>query len=1047
MKPEVNSRRLFGITRSKGKMYELGIPEQSHIAVPARDKPESLFLLTLATLGDAAAAINESANKPSEYDHSAVVELQFSASFFDAFIASRFNQTITRDVLLIASASYYLARRPGSSLVLARRLDDVAEDPPVERLLHWILKADWSEYPQVTHPIFGDRLVEFARLIAFHFYDGSGLDEIRTLISEIRDRAYVDASARDLLFVDIITAIATMRVTDSAWTTLPRFSQLPMELWSSIIRQSGFPKELWPSQLLLGEAGFFMGDSGVIQMPTSAGKTRSVELIVRSSFLAGRSNIAVVVAPFRALCHELSSSLSRAFKPEGIRVNEFSDVLQNDFLEQFEDFVNVATSQRKSILVLTPEKLLYVLRQLPTLTGQIGVVIYDEGHQFDSGSRGITYELLLTEIKALIPDGAQTVLVSAVMPNADSVGHWLNGESTKLVQGAALLPTARAVAFTSWIDQLGQLMFYESNTYKQSDYFVPRAIERQQLQRRSAREKVRYFPDRGSSSEASDVALYLGIRLARQGAVAIFCGRKSSASNIAARAVEIFKRGYAQPPPAELANSHELAKLKRLINEHFGQASEAAAAAALGIFVHHGNTPQGLRLAVEYGMQQGLINFVVCTSTLAQGVNLPIRYLIVSGVYQGLEKIKVRDFQNLMGRAGRAGMHTEGLVIFADPKVFDKRFSRRESWRFANSVELLSAEKTESTTSALLAVLSPFKSQDGAELIIPVAQLCQLLLAPESSWAAWASEVVRGNLAFRFDSQDIVNEIRRRRYLLHSVESSLMANRGSSAFSEFRAAVERLATNTLAYFLASDDQKIALRTLFELIADYVQSLAPSQERQAIYAKTLLGIDNATQVEQWVTDNKAALATKITNRDWLGAIWPLFESQCDDKFFRSVLPVGLSMELANQWMQGKCYGDLCGYARSQNGSKPWGSDRRRLTDDDIIDFCENKLGYDAALIVGAVGQFMEAGQLIEIDGLEAFRMFQKSISYGLPDASSIAAVDYGFHDRVIAQHLSILLKKQDNADSVEEGLKNHIGPIRELLSQYPSYFASVLEGRA
>ncbi|MCV5901382.1 hypothetical protein OFN63_35370, partial [Escherichia coli] len=81
-------------------------------------------------------------------------------------------------------------------------------------------------------------------------------------------------------------------------------------------------------------------------------------------------------------------------------------------------------------------------------------------------------------------------------------------------------------------------------------------------------------------------------------------------------------------------------------------------------------------------MQKGLINFIACTSTLAQGVNLPIRYLIVQGVYQGVGRVKVRDFQNLIGRAGRAGMHTEGVVIFADSTVWDRRKNWQEGWKF-----------------------------------------------------------------------------------------------------------------------------------------------------------------------------------------------------------------------------------------------------------------------------------------------------------------------------------------------------------------------------
>jgi replicative superfamily II helicase len=71
-----------------------------------------------------------------------------------------------------------------------------------------------------------------------------------------------------------------------------------------------------------------------------------------------------------------------------------------------------------------------------------------------------------------------------------------------------------------------------------------------------------------------------------------------------------------------------------LISGNFGKESILSKASLLGIFLHHGTTPNGLRLAIEFAMQKNLIKFVSCTSTLAQGVNLPIRYLIVPSVYQ-----------------------------------------------------------------------------------------------------------------------------------------------------------------------------------------------------------------------------------------------------------------------------------------------------------------------------------------------------------------------------------------------------------------------------
>jgi Superfamily II helicase len=91
----------------------------------------------------------------------------------------------------------------------------------------------------------------------------------------------------------------------------------------------------------------------------------------------------MVVAPFRALCEEIRQSLFAAFSGEGINVDELSDVQQDDF--NLEAFLS-----RRQVLVMTPEKCLYPLRHSPEVTDTLGLLIFDEGHQFDSGSRGVT---------------------------------------------------------------------------------------------------------------------------------------------------------------------------------------------------------------------------------------------------------------------------------------------------------------------------------------------------------------------------------------------------------------------------------------------------------------------------------------------------------------------------------------------------------------------------------------------------------------------------------------------------------------------------------
>ncbi|MHA1066439.1 hypothetical protein ACR9GP_21355 [Enterobacter ludwigii] len=124
---------------------------------------------------------------------------------------------------------------------------------------------------------------------------------------------------------------------------------------------------------------------------------------------------------------------------------------------------------------------------------------------------------MLTEIKGLLPDTAQTLLIPAVMQNPQAIASWLMGEDkAQIIDGATLLPTGRAVAFASWTESPGLLMFHENGCDKK-DYFVPRIIEAAQLSGIQQADSLK-FPTR---SKSSDVSLYLGLRVISKGSVAI----------------------------------------------------------------------------------------------------------------------------------------------------------------------------------------------------------------------------------------------------------------------------------------------------------------------------------------------------------------------------------------------------------------------------------------------------------------------------------------------------------------------------------------------
>jgi POLQ-like helicase len=442
MRPEQASLSLLGMTRSKAKMYEYGIPPEHHINITRN--PAQLFTLTIGLLGDVSAASGRGTGwLDTEKQKERQQNLMFAARFFDAYLQARFEPEMDAYLLLLASSAFYLCDLPGTAAILAKRiplpLPDL-EAEGLEKLLHWLLLGDFSEEGRPSIDKVSPQLREVCDLTVAFYASGETSAGLLKALAERRQTAYACGTPRQLFLADIVSAITQRRIKNSAWHSMPTYSGLPLSSWRTALTRDRAIHELWPAQHLLGEKGVFEGKSAVVQMPTSAGKTRAIELVIRSAFLAKRTDLAVIVAPFRALCHEISLALRETFLGENVSIDELTDSLQFDF-----DLEQLLAS--KQILVVTPEKLVYMVRHAPELAASIGLIIYDEGHQFDSGLRGVTYELLLTSLRSLIAKNAQSILISAVITNGEAIGAWMHGPDTTVVSGANLIPMYRTVAF------------------------------------------------------------------------------------------------------------------------------------------------------------------------------------------------------------------------------------------------------------------------------------------------------------------------------------------------------------------------------------------------------------------------------------------------------------------------------------------------------------------------------------------------------------------------------------------------------------------------
>jgi len=687
MKPEAAALTILSTARARAKMHEFRVSPADFNVLPR--SPAMLFSLAIGILGDVAAAVADTIQgdgvDPSalpmppgwgEMGEEPQDVLRFASTFFDAYLNAQFDEDLTTEFSLLCAAAYYIAGNVGSASVIVRHMaaPDLQLAGGLGNLVYSILSNSFIPV-EVPHAHQGATTALLQALGAYFRFEGEAGGAVETC-RDIRRHFHQSGSPRELLYADIIGAICALKLRNAARTILPAASGLEPEFWRSALTKPHFPIELWPAQQRIADAGVFFGRSVVIQMPTSAGKTRATEIIIRSAFLSGRAHLAVIVAPYRSLCHDIRGDLVTAFGGENVRLDEASDAYQSDLALD-------ALFAQDSVLVVTPEKLLYMLRRAPDLAERIGLVVYDEGHQFDGMTRGPTYELLLTSLRMSLPTQTQIVLISAVIGNAPDVAAWLISDAQAVISATGLLPTAKSIAFASWQDQRGRLEYVKPEDPAEREYFVPRVIADIALPLRGRETAQRRFPEK----TGGDVGLFLGLHVVRNGSVAIFCGRKDSVTKICSRAVEIADRGVAIEWPFDSSDAAEVEKIRALCETELGASAPTTRAAALGIFAHHADTPHGIRLAIEHAMKEGLAKFVICTSTLAQGVNFPLRYLIVTSTRQGGERILVRDFHNLMGRAGRAGMHTEGSVIFSTPSIYDQREQFRGQWTWNRAVE------------------------------------------------------------------------------------------------------------------------------------------------------------------------------------------------------------------------------------------------------------------------------------------------------------------------------------------------------------------------
>jgi len=526
-------------------------------------------------------------------------------------------------------------------------------------------------------------------------FEKSGDATLGTIVLELR-------TALDLFF------------TRSTWSNLSEYAyDLSQDrVWKFYLRNLALEKnivEFWQSQLKAIKNQLLTSSDGfIIQMPTSAGKTFIAEIAILSSLTNNPQCRCLYIAPYRALVNEIQSSLLENLGNIGYQV---SNLIGGFEFDAFQEFL-ITQSQ---VLIATPEKTELLLRTQPNYFNEVTVIIIDEGHILDEGiptveeipnnktllnelleqgglGRGILLELLITRLKIKIPH-AKFIFISAVMPqiNAEDFVSWLcesQEEPIRIERNER--PSRQVFAKFEWRSTTnGEIEYIGLPTLPDGRHpFVPKFIQRKQyytgnLTQTGRREKIS-FPNTDNKSQTTAV---LSVRLAKTGPVLVFCSQTKDVRSVLKNLIKTIKYFIASN---ELFNE-ELQYEENPVLTSFYQAVEwlgeehlLTQALRYNVALHYGPLPDPVRQAVENDFKSGKIKILVSTNTLGQGVNLPIKTVVIysleriwiEGNNVHISKIKKRDFWNICGRAGRAGKETEGQIIFVKSSDKDGRLIR-----------------------------------------------------------------------------------------------------------------------------------------------------------------------------------------------------------------------------------------------------------------------------------------------------------------------------------------------------------------------------------
>lgn len=430
----------------------------------------------------------------------------------------------------------------------------------------------------------------------------------------------------------------------------------------------------------------------------------------------------------------------------------------------------------------------------------------------------------------------------------------------------------------------------------------------------------------------------------------------------------------------------------------------------------------------------------MCTSTLAQGVNLPTRYLIISSLYQAQEKIKVRDFHNLIGRAGRTGLYTEGTILLSETFVYSRRHISKDKWRWGGYLEMLDSSNSESCLSQFLLLVRPRSFKVSYDTTVTY-DFYKLVLARYNHTERYEKvvETLVKQFGEKYPSKlfyfkAAIAQVNRSLDAIESYLLSFLVENNSYDF-------DSLVSGIFGYFLTNEEEKERLRNIFLVIRDYLLNTVNNTDKRAAFSRTLLGIKQLLELERWVIENSDELMSCETSSEILQMIIPKLVEYSENKCLKAVITKSEILGIADMWINGMTYKQIFEYATENNVKVIRRKKKAKIQLGDIIDICDDGFGYASTLIVNAISELLRLNYRESGDACELLAELSKQIRYGLPTKKSIIIYESGFADRVISLKLAAELREVriKTKRQFQRTAKKRRDSLMEVLIEFPKIF--------